>query len=137
MALTGYQLSLLPESARPDSSTLMEAARTELRTLTDPWLRYAMDLDPRDHLRQVRVPVLALNGSLDLQVDAEQNLPEIVRALLEGGNDDVTARVLPGLNHLFQPARTGGVSEYVGIETTIDPVVLEILTRWIRAHTGG
>ena len=37
----------------------------------------AVEYDPRPTLRAVDVPVLAINGELDLQVDAEQKLPEI------------------------------------------------------------
>jgi len=136
-ALTDYQLSLLAPSGRVDPEQVERAARSGLASLLDPWTLHVMDLDPRTFLRQVRVPVLTLNGSRDLQVDAEQNLPEIMEALLEGGNEDVTARVLPGLNHLFQPAGTGGVSEYARIETTVDPSVLEILSRWIMERFGG
>jgi hypothetical protein len=38
---------------------------------------------------------------------------------------------LPGLNHLFQTARTGAPAEYGNIEETISPVVLEKVAGWI------
>ena len=72
-----------------------------------PWMPYFLAYDPRPALARTRVPVLALNGELDLQVDAEQNLTAIRDALMEAGNDDVTTARLPGLNHLFQTAETG------------------------------
>ncbi|MEE8524437.1 MAG: alpha/beta fold hydrolase, partial [Thermoanaerobaculia bacterium] len=53
------------------------------------WMRYFLAYDPRPALRATRVPVLAVNGELDLQVDAEQNLTAIEAALEEAGNDDV------------------------------------------------
>ena len=37
---------------------------------------------------------------------------------------------LPGLNHLFQTAKTGAVSEYSQIDETIAPVVLEKISAW-------
>jgi hypothetical protein len=77
------------------------------------------------------VPVLALNGELDLQVIPDQNLPEIEKALEEAGNRDVTLRRFPGLNHLFQPAKTGSPDEYAAIEVTMDPAVLDTITQWI------
>ena len=40
-------------------------------------------------------------------------------------------RLLPGLNHLFQPATTGSPAEYGVIETTVDPQVLGLVTDWI------
>ena len=42
----------------------------------------------------------------------------------------------PGLNHLFQPATTGAVQEYAGIETTIDPAVLTKISSWLLKVTG-
>ena len=76
-------------------------------------------------LRQVRCPVLALNGTLDLQVDPEQNLPEIETALREAATATSPCRRLPGLNHLFQTAKTGSVPEYATIEETMNPAALD------------
>lgn len=105
-----------------------------IKGINTPWFRYFIDYDPRPALHKVKVPVLALNGSLDLQVPADPNLPEIEKALKQAGNRDmrdVTVRLLPGLNHLFQPATTGSPAEYGVIETTIDPQVLALVTDWI------
>ncbi len=96
-----------------------------------PWFRYFVGYDPRPALRQVKVPVLALDGELDLQVIPDQNLPEIEKALKEAGNKDFTLKRLPGLNHLFQPAKTGSPSEYAKSEITMAPVVLDTVTAWI------
>lgn len=96
-----------------------------------PWFRYALTLDPRDALRRVTCPVLALSGDRDLQVDADQNLVEIERALAAAGNGDVTALRLPGLNHLFQPAVTGLPAEYGLIEQTMAPAVLDTVSGWL------
>ena len=68
--------------------------------------------------------MLALNGEKDTQVPPTENLLAIEEALREGGNPDVTAEVLPGLNHLFQTAVTGSPAEYAGIEETFSPAAL-------------
>jgi len=86
-------------------------------------------------LRKVQCPVLALNGALDTQVLAQVNLPAIEQALREGGNPDFTVQELPGLNHLFQTARTGNLGEYAFIEETMSPAVLETMAAWIEART--
>ena len=65
------------------------------------------------------MPVLALNGELDVQVDAEQNLTAIAAALEKGGNRNATVHRLPKHNHLFQRAKTGLVNEYAVIEETL------------------
>ncbi len=91
---------------------------------------------PRPVLARVRCPVLALNGTLDLQVWHEQNLPEIERAIT-GAGGDVTVRRYEGLNHLFQPATTGSIGEYGVIETTIDEAVLQDIAAWIELKAGS
>jgi pimeloyl-ACP methyl ester carboxylesterase len=108
----------------------------QAKALSSPWFRYFLDYDPRPVLRRVKVPVLALNGELDRQVLVDQNLPAIEQALREGKNPDVTVRRMPGLNHLFQTAKTGSVKEYATIDETLSPAVLDVVTRWILERFG-
>ena len=80
----------------------------------------------------MKCPVLAINGEKDLQVPPKENLEAIDKALKDGGNKDVTIKELPGLNHLFQPCKSGLPSEYGKIETTFAPEALELIGDWIR-----
>jgi uncharacterized protein len=105
-----------------------------IRRTLDPWFRWFLRYDPAPALRALRMPVLALNGSLDRQVLPAANLAGIRAAT--AGNRDVTVTELPGLNHLFQTARTGGLGEYAEIEETMAPVVLRTVADWIRARFG-
>jgi fermentation-respiration switch protein FrsA (DUF1100 family) len=107
----------------------------QVRKATSKWLRFFVTHDPKETLRKVKCPVLAINGSLDTQVPAKVNLSAIEQALREGKNPDFTVKELPGLNHLFQTAKTGGVDEYGRIEETISPVALETVAKWIASHT--
>ncbi len=101
----------------------------------NPWMRYFLAFDPRPALEAIRVPVLALNGELDVQVDAAQNLTAIAEALEKGGNPNVTVHRLPEHNHLFQRAKTGLVNEYAAIEETISPEVLDLIRDWVLSVT--
>jgi pimeloyl-ACP methyl ester carboxylesterase len=113
------------------------ALRAQAANYISPWFRTFITLDPAPYLRKVRCPVLALNGELDLQVDPEQNLPVIERALREGGNKRITIRRLPNLNHLFQKARTGLITEYTEIEETFNPNALEAIRKWLDETVQG
>lgn len=113
-----------------------ELVEREIRRVTSPWFRFFLTYDPATALEKVKCPVLALNGSRDRQVVASQNLPVIEAALKKAGNRDFRTVELEGLNHLFQPAHTGGVEEYRRIEETIAPVALNTMADWIRSHTG-
>jgi len=77
------------------------------------------------------MPILAINGSLDVQVTPKENLEGIRQALKKAGNKKSEIIELAGLNHLFQEAKTGAPSEYSQIEQTISPKALEIMTNWI------
>ena len=125
------RLQLSAGGKEPEPELVQQAVIQGKRQLASPWMRRFMTLEPSEALRKTRCPVLALNGSLDMQVLATQNIPPIAAALMEAGNPDVTIRVMPGLNHLFQHAKTGGVTEYEQIEETMSPEVLRIVADWI------
>lgn len=131
--LTELQLHRDPNAAQPTPAQLDASLAAAFQQLRSPWMQSFLKLDPRAALRQVRCPVLALIGTKDLQVPAAQNLPEIERTLRAAGNDSVTVKSLPGLNHLFQEANTGLVAEYGQIEQTMAPVAFETITDWLRA----
>ncbi len=115
------------------SADTMSASSIEnsIKTVTSPWFRTFLTLDPQDYLRKVHCYLLAINGDKDLQVDSKINLPAIEKALIFGGNSKYTIEEIPGANHLFQTAKTGSPSEYGAIEETIRPMVLELISSWI------
>jgi pimeloyl-ACP methyl ester carboxylesterase len=102
-----------------------------LAQLESPWMRWFLTYDPAPVLRRTHIPVLALNGSLDLQVLASLNVPVMEAAFEEAGNQRASVAELPGLNHLFQHAMTGSPSEYGLIPETMAPEVLTQVADWI------
>ena len=99
-----------------------------------PWYRYFLMLDPVPALREVRCPVLALNGEKDGNVSAAANLPAIKAALTH--SPDVTTTALPGLNHLFQTVGDKRPTDYAAIEETMAPVALATIVDWTVAHAA-
>lgn len=96
-----------------------------------PWMRYFLRYDPATTLTKIKIPVLALNGGKDVQVRAKENLEGFDKLLTQAGNKNFKTVLLPNLNHLFQNAITGAGTEYINIEETISPEVLDIITKWI------
>ncbi len=131
-------LAAMPESEKKalgeSGGALSEAAVNQFNS---PWFRYFLSFDPRPTLRTVRCPVLAINGEKDLQVPSKENLSQIEEALKAGGNRDVKTVELAGLNHLFQPSKTGSPSEYASIEITIAPEALKTMGDWIVERTSA
>ena len=97
--------------------------------LTGPWMFTLFHICPADYLKEVRCPVLAVNGGRDIQVEAGANLSGIKAGLLK--SPSVTCRTFPAMNHLLQECETGAVGEYGDIEQTMSPQVLDALTEWL------
>ncbi len=100
--------------------------------MASPWMYYFLKYDPTDAIVKTNCPALLLNGSKDLQVIASQNLPAYERIIAEHGKTNLTLRELPDLNHLFQHCETGSPTEYVEIEETISPEVLEAIVEFVK-----
>ena len=100
-----------------------------IRQLNQPYLKHFVALDVRPLLGGITCPVLALNGTRDMQVEAESNL-----GALRSGLPDKPCNKLDtveGVNHMFQHCQTGMTPEYRDIEETFAPEVLEMLVGWL------
>jgi len=107
-----------------------------LSDFTSPWMIYFIRHDPKNILKNVKCPVLAVNGDKDLQVPAKENIEAIAKTLNNAGNTSVTTKIFPGLNHLFQNSETGSVMEYAILEETFSEDVLAYITQWILKTVG-
>jgi pimeloyl-ACP methyl ester carboxylesterase len=119
------------KTSKEDTEKALNQLRLTFGAPTYPWFRYFLFTDPATFWREVKCPVLALNGEKDLQVAARENLPSIEKALRSSGNNSVKTVSLPGLNHLFQHCDKGLPSEYGNIEETFSPAALKIISDWI------
>ena len=95
-----------------------------------PWLNFFIDYDPSADISNTLCPVMAINGSRDVQVISSLNLAGI-KAHLKPNPKNII-KEYPSLNHLFQHCKTGNVLEYRMIEETISPEVLEDIVRFIK-----
>lgn len=102
-----------------------------VQALGQPQARFSLAFDPRPALRQADVPVLALYGDKDRQIDAAG----AARALHEALGERAEIETLVGLNHFFQTAETGAPSEYAMIEQTIAPEALATIIDWLVTVT--
>ena len=122
------------------AKTLTDAEKKEhieqlpitLRKILNPWFRTFIAWDPSPWLEKVKCPVLAINGTTDLQVPSAKNLPLVEAALRRGGNQRVKVVELNGLNHLFQHSATGNPMEYGTIEETFAPEALDAIGGWMK-----
>ena len=119
----------LPSTSQFDlPAALSQNLSAVMRQLSMPYLKHFVTLDVRPLLGVISCPVLALNGTKDMQVEAESNL----RALRSGLPDNPCNKfeTVEGVNHMFQHCQTGMTTEYRDIEETFAPEVLETLVEW-------
>ncbi len=105
-------------------------AKAQAKQMTSPWFNFFIKADPKKYLSQLHIPVLALNGELDVQVLPEQNIMGIKQAV---DSSKLSTTIYPGLNHLFQPAETGLPEEYTTIDITFSEQVSSDISRWIKS----
>ncbi|MEP4891940.1 MAG: alpha/beta fold hydrolase [Aliiglaciecola sp.] len=110
------------------------AASAKAQQLGSDWMRFFLGYQPQHYLNKVTSPILAINGSKDLQVDAKANLAGLERILKANKHPDFEIKSLANLNHLFQKADTGLPNEYATIEHTMDTQVLVLMAKWIKAR---
>jgi pimeloyl-ACP methyl ester carboxylesterase len=112
-----------------------EAVPPELRTdARSPWFRSWLLFDPAVIMRKLKQPVLIVHGTLDTETpSAHADALELLSSQRNKIAPTHTRKVIvPGINHLLVPARTGGVDEYATLETlTVAPAVKTALTEWL------
>ena len=121
----------LPKNQLPPEDKIEELVNSQIKQVSSPWFVYFLKWNPNTYWSKLKLPVLALNGSLDLQVTARENLAGIKNNLEKAKNKNFETLEMPGLNHLFQEAKTGSVAEYSQLEQTISPTVLDKMSTWI------
>ena len=107
----------------------LQKAYSDFRT---PWWHFFLTYQPATDIQKLSIPVLALNGEKDVQVDAKINLPAIHNALQKSRSKNFKTIELPGLNHLFQHCKKCTIEEYSELEETFSPEVLKIMGDWIQ-----
>ncbi|HYV07479.1 MAG TPA: alpha/beta fold hydrolase, partial [Blastocatellia bacterium] len=125
-----HNTKLTPEMR--DSQIAEIPKRIDAMMADDPWMKFFLNYDPAPTMRRVKTPVLILTGSRDQQAVPEQVALQEA-AFKEGGNKDVTARVLPDLNHLFVQDTNGFPGNYAKLPPPlmIRADALGMITDWL------
>lgn len=115
-------------------ATTTDIARMQGQKINAKWVREFLAYDPAPDLAKVRVPVLAITGANDIQVD-----PDDLRLIAELVPADVESHVVPDVTHLLRadPSRAGLKDYRKQAKRPIDPRVLGYVTAWLKAHARG
>lgn len=106
----------------------------ELRAQAEtPWFASYLAFDPARVMKDVRQPILIVQGELDRQVMPRHadRLAELARARKRATVE--IARVA-GVNHLLLPATTGEVAEYATLSAaSVSPLATSAVITWLQA----
>lgn len=119
-----------PSLRKPETMSEDEFIEREIKFYTDNWTQFYIRYNPEKTLEKVKIPLLALFGSKDLQVPPTENAPILERLARDKKNFQIT--IIPNLNHLFQECETGSPREYKKIEQTVSPIALNKMADWIK-----
>ncbi len=115
-------------------ATTTNTARINGATVNAGWFREFLDEDPRDDLRALAVPTLALTGTADLQTPAADT--EVIAELAPG---PVTVARPDGISHLLRrdPGAVPTLGDYKRqIRQPVDSDVLATVTDWVVDRLG-
>ena len=115
------------------AATTTDVARIGGVRVNARWTREFMAHDPRDDLRRIAVPVLAVTGAKDLQVRADDL--RVVADLVAG---PVETHRVPDLTHTLrrQPGQPSLSRYRRELREPVDGEVLATVTGWCRRVTG-
>lgn len=122
-ALTGKGWDDLPADVRAQAQT--------------PFFQSFLAFDPAKVMKDVDQPVLIVQGALDTQVPPAhgEKLAELARARKRQVSTDLV--VVPGVNHLLVPAKTGEVEEYPDLAgQSISPAATAAIGTWMAKQLG-
>jgi hypothetical protein len=104
------------------------------RKINAQWMRQFLAYDPAADLARITVPVLAITGDRDIQVDPDDldQIPELVHG-------PIRVLRLPGVTHLLRTEGTRrGLPGYKEqVRRPIDPRVITAITEWLKKNTNG
>lgn len=107
----------------------------DLRTQADtPWFASYLAFDPAKLMKDVRQPLLIVNGERDTQVPPRH--ADALATLARARKRQVATEVVrvPGVNHLLVPATTGEVSEYASLSSAeVSPDATGAIAKWLTA----
>lgn len=94
------------------------------------WITWFLKYNPADAISKITCPVMALNGTLDLQVLSKDNITAIKDNL--PSNKKNLIKEYDALNHLFQHCTYATAMNYGAIEETFSEEVLNDMVNWIK-----
>lgn len=116
-------------------STDLQQLEFQKALIEGPWFRSFLAYSAAPYLSRLTAPVLILHGELDTQLPPHHGarLRELLKA---AGHQRVSYVPARSVNHLFQKAQTGEVSEYAALEPDFAPGIVKQIVAFLSMCGG-
>jgi len=143
-----FELARVPEAERAAKVELQKKVQAAVltgkgwddvpaevrRQAESPWFASFLAFDPAPLIDKLDQPLFVITGALDKQVPPHhaEKLGALANARKKAPKTEVV--VVPGINHLLVPAKTGNLTEYASLtDRTISPEIASRIAAWIKA----
>ena len=97
------------------------------------WAREFLSYQAADYLRNVKLPMMVINGKKDIQVRWSESQHGFKHHMTPETLSHSKFIAYEDLNHLLQPCINCDIMEYATIETTLSPIVMNDILSWIKS----
>lgn len=104
--------------------------KTLLSPAIQPYLISEMKYDPAKEMKKIKIPVLIVNGTTDLQVTVQQ------AKLLHQAKPDAQLAIIPGMNHVLKNApedRNENFATYSNPDLPLNALLVQKITEFIQS----
>ena len=123
-----------PEEIRNNQPIMSFKLAVQMLINTE-WFRQFQSFVADDYLKKLAIPILAINGSADVQVEPISNSQGFMDGFSKRSQQHSKAVIMPGLNHLMQHCTSCTVTEYGDLEESFASEVMEIMVEWLRSKS--
>lgn len=110
------------------------SAKSILALYKSEWMTYFIKHDPIKDIEKVNIPVLALFGEKDLQVEAKLNINAMNNLFKKTKQKNYTIKTLKEANHFFQKANSGSPSEYETLDKKFVDDFFSTIEVWLSSE---
>lgn len=115
-----------------EQNNLMNFKLGILMLMNNTWGREFISFQSEEYLKRLKIPILAVNGSKDIQAPPHSNQDGFSKNFSKRSRAYSKALVVDGYNHLLQLCNTCTVLEYGELEETFSEEVLILMRDWIK-----
>lgn len=111
--------------------TTEDSSRIQGKRINAKWMREFLAYDPIQDLTAVKVPILAITGAHDIQVD-----PKDLAVMAKSVAGEIDTHELPGLSHLLRddPERAGLSAYRRQAKQPLDRKLIKLVSDWFYSR---